>query len=116
MLDNVMIIFYSVDKFNYKNPSSDVLSRVILLDFKEYDVKIRIWHVEENRTYSALNSKFNGVCRDDNEPYVNSQRTKMMYYAKFDKINKTFLLQTVHPGYISFYNIKRIERRKYDNI
>ena len=40
----------------------------------------------------------------------------MMYYAKFDKINKTFLSQTVHPGYISFYNIKRIERRKYDNI
>ena len=70
MLNNIMIIFYSVNKFSYKNPSSDVLSRVILLNFKEYVVKIRIWHVEENGTYSALNSKFNGVCTYDNEPYV----------------------------------------------
>ena len=40
----------------------------------------------------------------------------MIYYVKFDKINKTLLSQTVHPGYVSFYNIKRIEKHNYDNI
>ena len=33
----------------------------------------------------------------------------MMYYAKFDKIKKTDLPQTVHPGYVSFTTLNALK-------
>ena len=33
----------------------------------------------------------------------------MMYYAKFDKIKKTDLSQTVHPGYVSFTTLNALK-------
>ena len=77
-------IFYSFLRFSFdfKNPTTHQVIRVILRDGKNYEVPRPLKNVRENKVYIVKEDNLEKITCDDNGAYLNSRNVKTHYLVE----------------------------------